>query len=399
MEKRSRPVGAFIGMIVFSFVLYYVMYYLQDNVLTASLIPDYVEMESGFAEGSVFSWILWVLGDMTEANFYKSYLGGIGLIAGSLIAHYLYKKNSKHQGIAIAYGSGIWPWVLGASCLSLVVSNLVYGWNVAESGWFPTFVVFVSVPAATMLVYGKGMKNLLTGALAAVVLVVPLSRLFMVYIAAPIGLPGVSGSVFGMWAGGVVAFEMYRLLPWMKLPEPPKPEDEDVDSPKIPEYKHLHPSKFYLRRIVADFSEPCFAGNEIAGAGLLIGTVLSWLLCSTLPVYGSGTFPAVLFAEFLTGALAVFIYWDDVMERAWFPSFPSMVSVAPGVAWLYEGSIWPCVLAAVFGAFICPAMTDFVIRKLPPHWPTVIGTTFSMTVGTVIVGMFLICVKGIIPGM
>ena len=87
------------------------------------------------------------------------------------------------------------------------------------------------------------------------------------------------------------------------------------------------------------------------------------------------------------------------MDRAWFPSFPSMVSVAPGVAWLYEGSIWPCVLAAVFGAFICPAMTDFVIRKLPPHWPTVIGTTFSMTVGTVIVGMFLICVKGIIPGM
>ncbi len=85
------------------------MYYLQNNVLSASLIPDYVEMERGFAEGNVFYWILWVLGDMTEANFYKSYLGGIGLIAGSLIAHYLYKKNSKHQGIAIAYGSGIWP--------------------------------------------------------------------------------------------------------------------------------------------------------------------------------------------------------------------------------------------------------------------------------------------------
>lgn len=398
MERTKRPVGAFIGMLIFSFALYFVMYYLQNNVLTASLIPNYVEMESGFAEGNVFDWVLWILGDMTEANFYKSYLGGIGLVIGSLIAHYLYKKNSKHQGIPIAYGSGLWPWVLGASTLSLIISNLVYGWNVAESGWFPTFVVFVSVPAATILVYGKGLRNLLTGALAAVVLVVPLSRLFMVYICTPIGLPGVAGSVFGMWAGGVVAFEIFKILPWMKLPEPPEAAADD-DGPKLPEYKHLHPSKFYIRRILADFSEPCFAGNEIAGAGLVIGAVLSWLLCHDLLVYGSGTFPAVLFAEFLTGTIAVFLYWDKWMDRAWFPSFPSMVSVAPSVAWLYEGSLWPAVLAAVFGAFICPAMTDFVIRKLPAHWPTVIGTTFSMTVGTVIVGMFLICAKGIIPGM
>ena len=374
------------------------MMYLQEKILTASLIPDYVQMESGAGARKPGYWLLWFFGDMTEANFYKSYLGGIGLIVGSLIAHVLYKRNSKHQGIAIAYGSGLWPWVLGASAVSLLLSNLVYGWNLADSGWFPTFVVFVSVPAATILLYGKGIKNLLTGAIAGVVLVVPLSRMFMVYICAPIGIPGVAGSVFGMWAGGVVAFEIYKLLPWMELPAPAEGEALSEDTLE-PEYKHLHPSGFFVRRIIADFSEPCFAGNEIARAGMIIGTIISWLLCPALPVYGSGTLPAVLLAEFLTGAVAIFVYWEHWMERPWFPSFPSMVSVAPAVAWLYEGSVPTVVLAAVFGGFICPAMTDFVIRKLPSHWPTVIGTTFSMTVGAVIVGMFIICAKGIIPGL
>ena len=42
MEKKARPVGAFAGVIIFAFVLYFIMEYLQENVLTLSLIPDYV---------------------------------------------------------------------------------------------------------------------------------------------------------------------------------------------------------------------------------------------------------------------------------------------------------------------------------------------------------------------
>jgi hypothetical protein len=382
------------------------MTYLQNGILaTVHLIPDYAQMEGGAAQNSILYTILWILGDMTEANFYKSYIAGIGLLLGSLVAHYLYKKNSKYQGFSIAYGSGLWPWVLTASTVSLVAANLIYGWNLADSGWFPTFVVFVSVPAATILVYGGGWKNVLMGALAADIIVIPLSRLFMVYICGPTGIPGVAGSVFGMWAGGVVCFEIFHLLPWMKLPAAPAPaeaagESEALEPPApILEDKHIHPSRFFVRRVFADFSEPVFAGNEITSAGLLIGLFISWILCPGLPVYQSGTLPTLLMAEILTGTLSVFIYWDHWMDRPWFPSFPSMVSVAPSVAWVFGGSVPAAVLAAVFGAFICPAMADFIIRKLPKDWPLVIGTTFSMTVGTCIVGMFIICIRGIIPGL
>ena len=405
MERIKRPTGAFVGMLIFAIALYFLMTYLQDGVLAKMhLIPNYVEMANGAAKNKILYKLLWIFGDMTEANFYKSYIAGAGLVLGSIIAHYLYKRNSKYKGFSIAYGSGLWPWVLTASTFSLVVSNLIYGWNLTD-GWFPTFVVFVSVPAATILVYGGGWKNVFMGALAAVIIVVPLSRLFMVYICGPTGIPGVAGSVFGMWAGGVVCFEIFHLLPWMKLPAAPESieiADESItEEPPviIIEDKHIHPARFFVRRVLADFSEPVFAGNELTSAGLLVGLIISWILCPELPVYQSGVLPTLLMAEILTGALSVFIYWDHWMDRFWFPSFPSMVSVAPSVAWVYGGSVPAAILAAVLGAFICPAMTDFIIRKLPRDWPVVIGTTFSMTVGTCIVGMFVICVKGIIPGL
>lgn len=398
MNNVKRPTGAFIGVLAFSVVLYLVMMALQPKLMNNSLIPDYNSIMDGTAHGNPLSWILWFFGDMTEANYHKTYLGGIGLVIGSLIAHYFYTKNSKHQGIAIAYGSGLWLWVLGASSLSLALSNIVYGWNLVDSGWFPTFVVFVSVPAATILTYGGGWKNLITSAIAAVIIVVPLSRFVMVYVAAPIGLPSVVGSVFGMWFGGAICFEIYKSVQWMQLPAPPEPADVP-DAPPVesePEFKHLHPSNFFIRRLIADFSEPCFAGNEIAGAGLLIGTVLSWLLCPLSAVYGATCLPTLLMAEFITGAVSIYVYWDHWMEKAWFPSFPSMVSVAPGIVVLYGGSVPISVIAAILGGFICPALTDFVIRKLPPYWPPVIGTTFSMTIGALVVGMLAICIKGIV---
>lgn len=402
-NKIKRPTGTFIGFIAFTFILYFAMIYLQEGVLSKiHMIPNYVEIEKGIAENKFLYWVLWFLGDMSEANFFKSYLAGIGLIIGSLAAHFLYKKNSKHQGIPIAYGSGLWPWVLTASTVSLVLSNLVYGWNIVQSGWFPTFVVFVSVPAATILVYGGGWKNVFTGAILAVIICVPLSQLFATYVCTPTGIPGVAGNVFGMWAGAVVCFEIYRILPWMNLPDPPEPANpaEVAETPETSlEYKHQYPSKFFIRRIFADFSEPYFAGNEIAGLAIIIGVLVSWLLNPELPVYQSGTLPTLLMAEFITGAVAIYVYWDHWMERAWFPSFPSMVSAAPSIALFYGGSVPVAILAAIFGGLICPAMTNFILMKLPRHWPAVVGTTFSMTVGTIIVGMFVIYAKGIIPGL
>lgn len=399
MARVKRPTQTFLGVTIFAFALYYFMIYLQQNVLTTNLIPDYIQMEQGAASGNPIGWLMWILGDMSEPNFFKSYIAGGFLIIGSLVAHYLYKRKSKYQGFPIAYGSGLWPWMLAASTLSLLLSNLLYGWNIAETGWFPTFVTFVSCAAATVLLYGGRWRVVFTGAIAGAILVVPISRLVMVYICVPAGLPGVAGSVAGMWLGTAIACEIYKLLPWMTWPTAPEADQENPSVDLVPDEKHIKPQRFFVRRLIADFSEPIFAGNEIAGALLILGGILSWVLCPGLLVYGSGTFPALLLGEILTGAVAIYVYWDHWMENPWFPSFPSMVSVAPSLIWLNSASLSVAIIAAVLGGLICPGIANFIIQRLPDRWPSVVGTTFSMTAGTIVVAMFITCAKGIIPGL
>lgn len=397
MQKTKRPTGAFVIVVIFAFALYFLMDFLQKNVLGVSFIPDYTQMETSAANNGVGGWLMWILGDMTEANFYKSYLASAFLIAGALIAHVLAKRNSKYQGIPVAYGTGLMPWILTASTISLLLSNLFYGWNIAETGWFPTFTVFVSCAAATVVTYGKQWRVIITGAVIGAILVPPISRFIMIYVAGPAGLPGVIGSVAGMWIGCAIAFEIYKILPWMELPALPEPKEKSDDTLPEPEYKHRHPGGFFVRRLLADFSEPIFAGNEIAGGCMLIGLIISWILSPTLPVYGSGTLPALLLAEILTGAISIFLYWREWMENAWFPTFPSMVSVAPALVWFYEGSFSVAIVAAVLGGVICPGIANFTLRRLPETWPSAVATTFSMSVGTLAVGMAIICAKGILP--
>jgi hypothetical protein len=396
MQKVKRPTKTFIAVIIFAGVFYCLMTYLQENILTIPVLVNYTTIEKGAAENNLFYKILWIIGDMTEPNFYKSYLGGIGLLAGSMIAYALDKKNSKFKGFSIAYGSGLWPWVFIASFISLIISNIIYGNNL-NNGWFPTFVPFVCVGAATVFIYGGGWKNVLTGAILGALFTSPISYMVITYVCVPTGLPGVIGSVAGMWIGSIICFEIFKLLPWMKLPEATGTEETAVTSETEIDPKRLHPNRFFVRRIIADFSEPVFASNEYVGMGIILGTLISWILCTLEPVYGAGILAAMIFSQILTGAVSVYVYWHHWMERTWFPSFPSMVSVAPGLTLFYGGSIPVAVIAAILGGIICPPLADLVIRNIPKHWAPVVGTTFSMSLGTIVVAMFIICAKAVIP--
>jgi hypothetical protein len=106
--------------------------------------------------------IRWFLGDMTEPLFYKSDLAALGLLAGAVAAWRVGRRGAKWAG-TLSYGSGLWPWVLASASLSLMLSNLVFGW-VLDDGWQPTFVPFVCVAPAMVLLYGAGWRTCVTGA-------------------------------------------------------------------------------------------------------------------------------------------------------------------------------------------------------------------------------------------
>ncbi len=399
MQARLRLLPEFIGVVVFGFVLYLIMSAVQDRLeLSPSLFSFETWLER--APDSALYRFFWLIGDTTEPTFYASLLGGFGLLAFALLAHLLYQAGSGWRGIPISYGTGLWPWIFIASLIGLGLSVVLFG-GLLSGGWVPTFVPFVSVPAAVVFVYGAGWKNALTGAILGALVTFPIAYLVIQYVLTPLGLPGVIGAVTGMWLGAIIVFEICRYLPWMtREGAPPEGEHipetrEGADLPEPPPPVDPNRRGWFGRRVLADFSEAQFYGNEWASAGLLLGTLLSWVLNPLHPAFGTGLLPAVILSQVLTSALAVFLYYERWRDLQWYPTFVPLVSVAPAMALAFGGTMQSILLGAVLGAILAPPVAQFVIDRLPDHWHLFIGNTFSMALCSLVVFLILRYVLGL----
>ncbi|HWD06235.1 MAG TPA: hypothetical protein VG674_27720 [Amycolatopsis sp.] len=328
----------------------------------------------------------WFVGDTTEAQFFKTGLGGLGLLGGGWLAHVAAKRGSRWAGFPIAAGTGLWPWLTGAALAGLLLSDLVWGWTIPATGeWQPTFVAFVSVPPAIVLTYGRGWRVAATGAALGVLLPTPIAIGLVQFGCYPLGLPSVIGNVSGMWIGALVAFPLCRLLPW--LPKPLAAPAAPVDPPR-------QGPVWVLRRVLADFTEAPFHGNELASAGLIAGTVVTFLLNPQTPVYGGGLLPALLATQVLTSTVGVLVYRRSWARHGWYPTFVPLVSVAPAVVLTYGATVQAVVIGAVLGALIAPPFAAFVSRKLPAVIHPFVGNVFSMAVCTLVI----VPVLGLFPG-
>lgn len=360
-----------------------------------SVLPDYGDWIGGYYR--IGSFLRWIIADGTESPYAKTELSGLGMILAAWLAHSIQqrRKGGHWQGFAISYGTGLWPWVAGSAAIGLIASNLAWGWTVPATGtWQPTFVPFVSVPPAVVLVYGAGWAVSLTGAALGVLLTTPVALLAVNYVCVPSGLPGVVGATTGMWVSALIAFAVCRVLPWMPRPpaadeppevaEQPRPERE-MDAPAVaaapetagPAEERQGPV-WVARRVLADFSEAQFYGNEWASAGLLLGTLLAFLLNPMLPAAG-GLWPQVLAAQVLTGAIAV-VLWRSGWRKGWYPSFVPVVSVAPAAVLAYGGSVQSIVVGAVLGAVLSPPLAAAIGARMPAHFHPFIGNVVSMAV-------------------
>lgn len=383
MNTRRRVFPAFLSIIVFSIILYGIMMLIESQNIF--LLFSYEKLER-FAGVEFLYTILWFLGDMTEAQFYKSFIGGIALIIFAYIAHRLYKRGSKHAGFSISYGSGLWPWVFLSGAIGLAISILLYGHLINEEGWVPTFVTFVSIPGAIVLIYGGGWKNTLTGAILGGLIGFPIAWFVISILLNPIEMHAVIGNVTGMWLGAIIVFEICRHLPWMKK----EAEENDAEEDRSPEEVTFERgNKWFVRRVLADFTEPQFYANEWASIGLLVGVMITWLLNPFHVAYGSGLFPALLLSQILTLAISNFLYYDQWDKYGWYPTFVPVVSVAPAVVLTFGGSFFIVFSGAVLGAIIGPPVAQMIINKSPSHWHPVVGNTFSMALSTFLVTLIL----------
>lgn len=346
--------------------------------------PDYTHLVSNLPEPS--AWLRWVLGDISEVAFYKHEFASIGLLAGAYLAYRANRTGKSWQGFAISYGSGLWPWLVTSSLLGLLLSNLLWGWTVAADSWQPTFAAFVSLPAAMVLMFGRGWKVTINGAIMGAVLVTPMCLLMVNYACKPLGLPVVIGSVMGMAVASVLAFLLCRYLPGLvKSDAADLPPAALPETTKAPDYGVV----WSLRRVLADFSEAPFYGNEWASLGLILGALLAFTLNPLSPAYGSALLPQLIGAQALTSALGVVIWRQQWKSLGWYPTYVPLVSVVPAAVLTYGGS-WPViVMSALLGALIAPPLARAIAKRLPPDMHGFIGNVLSMAISTLLIIPFI----------
>ncbi|TDD38818.1 hypothetical protein E1288_38005 [Saccharopolyspora elongata] len=353
------------------------------------------------AYSSIPQFLRWLGSQTTEAQFFKTELGGLGMLLGGWVAHIAWKRGRRWAGFPISYGTGLWPWAVGSALLGLLLSDLAWGWTSIATGTSqPTFVPFVSVSPAVVLVYGAGWSVAVTGAVLGAALTTPIALLAVNFVCHPLGLPAVTGSVTGMWGGALIAFLLARRLPWMPPPGGPFFADrpDEAGQQSVPASASTASSRhgpgWVVRRVLADFTEAPFYGNEIAAVGLIAGTVLAYVLNLLTPVQGSGLLPAVLTAQALTATIGILLYHRRWADAGSYPTFVPVVSVAPATVLAYGPTVQAIVVGAVLGALAGPPLAAQISKRLPPDFHPFIGNVLSMTICT----LTIIPLLSILPG-
>ncbi|WP_416403823.1 hypothetical protein [Arthrobacter sp. LFS091] len=321
----------------------------------------------------------WFLGDMTEPLFYKSDLAALGLLAGAGLARWVGRRQGR-----VGRRESLGPWILASASLSLLLSNVAFGW-LLDDGWQPTFVPFVCVAPAVVILYGAGWQTCLTGAVLGAATVTPLALIFIPILANPLGLPPVVANVLAMSGGSILSFLVARRLPWLVLRE----REPDLGAERnLPasgfNQSLLGEALWAARRVIRDFTETHFIAKGFASVGMLSGAVVAHVLNPGLPSYGSGLLPHILFAQALTSAIGVVLWRGWYLDGGWAATYASVVSVAPAAVLATGGSFFGVVGGAILGAVLAPPLARVFSAKLPADFHPVVGNTAAMAVSTAV---------------
>lgn len=335
--------------------------------------PDYAQLVATLDQP--LSRLRWMVGDISEVAFYKHELPALGLLLGASLAHWAQQRGHRWQGFAICYGTGLWHWLIISSLLGLLLSHALWGWTLDGGTWQPTFVAFVSLPAAMVLLFGGGWRVAINGALLGAVLVTPASLLLVNYLCYPLQLPVVIGNVSGMALASVLAFLLCKRFPVL-VRDGQRPAL--VATASQPDYGVA----WTLRRVLADFSEAPFFGNELASLGLLLGVLLAYVLAPAAPAYGSQLVLQMVAGQGLASLVGVLFWRRQWKERGWYPTYIPIVSIVPAAVLTLGGSWQVIIASAVLGALIAPPLAVAISQRLPSYMHGYIGNVLSMAIST-----------------
>lgn len=387
--KQKRPYKGLIISLLIAAILYPLLNVIP--IFDFNLFP-YDVVSSLVAHDPMYR-LVWYIQDFTNAQFYSSVLAGLGLLIGACIGYILDKREHPYSGFTITYIKGLFPWILTAQLLGLLVSNiyipLLQSWDM---GWVPTFIPFVSVPVIVIFVYGPSIQSVLTGSILSGLISTPIGSFIIKYILDPLGLPAVSANVFTMALVGIIVLEVCRMVPWMKNPKTdfylePATFNQKYDTPEK-QIDTDHPL-WFVRRVLADFTEAQFYGNEWASGLMLLGVILHFILDRNGVYYGNDFLPLLLSASIVGSATGIFLYHDS-WKKGFVGTFTPIVTIIPGIILMVNGNMFYTYFSAILGGILAPALAQAINQHIPKGWHPMIGNTLSMSICTAIIAMIVL---------
>ena len=117
----------------------------------------------------------------------------------------------------------------------------------------------------------------------------------------------VVGNVLTMAITGIIICQVCHILPCLERVPSKTIEKDTPELSREEELERMLKPTWFVRRVLADFSEPQFYGNEIAGLFIILGACLEWFLNSGHGAYASGTIPAIILSQFIAGGVGVYL--------------------------------------------------------------------------------------------
>ncbi len=291
----------------------------------------------------------------------------------------------------------MFPWVLASQLLSLGFTIFIFRYThllgTGEYTWLPTFITVVAVPPSLMLLYGPSYRALFTGSILSALVSYPIAFWIMDRIIPVINVPGVVANVTTMAITGIAVVKVCHLLPWMKKVPCPIIDKDEPELTEDEKRKAMSKPSWSLRRALADFTEALFYGNEIAGAFVIIGVSIDWILNAGHPGYGSGVLPAIILSQFIAAAVGIYLYFDKWVVNGFAGTFVPVVSVGPACVLMFGGTIPVALFAGIMGGVLGAPIAEYLFDRLvatpeEDYHPTV-GNVSAMAVCTIIVSVVM----------
>lgn len=361
MKVRKQFILPALFSMVAGFVIMFILEEMQPGLSALAnqtgALFTLADQTAGCDAGRIGWNIIYTFTDFAQGPFLCDTIIAMCMFIGAILNLYLTKIKSPHKGY---FAGEIWIPLVCTQTASMLMANLFWRYIVGWEGWFPSFAGLVSTAPMAVLNFGKPtFKKCATGAVLGAIIPVWAIQMLLTYFSTPLGLPAFAAIGLGLSGSSVIGTNIYKLLPWMKE----EPADTEAEEAKDEGVVALQPKNtggylVWLRTWGGDISELFYWSSNLAGLGVILGAIVSFVMNPSANGCGLLT-PKFIFLFIFASALGMIIWAPKYLKDGIAFTFEALLPV--GALLGAFPTLTVMIPVAIVSAFVAPAIL---------HWST-----------------------------